>query len=56
MVKELADADEAGKMINSADEEGWVPLHSAASIGNSEIVEALLSKGAKFLVYASMLS
>lgn len=37
--------DEAAAVINSKDEEGWAPLHSASSIGNSEIVDALLSKG-----------
>ncbi|KAL9246345.1 hypothetical protein vseg_019892 [Gypsophila vaccaria] len=47
VVKILAEADAlAGKMINSKDEEGWAPLHFAASIGNPKIVEILLSKGA----------
>lgn len=36
-------ADES--VVNSADEEGWAPIHSAASIGNVEIMEILLSKG-----------
>ncbi|EXB65070.1 26S proteasome non-ATPase regulatory subunit 10 [Morus notabilis] len=46
VVKVLAASDEASSVVNSADEEGWAPLHSAASIGNSEIVDILLSKGA----------
>lgn len=37
-------ADES--VVNSSDEEGWAPIHSAASIGNLEIMEFLLSKGA----------
>lgn len=31
--------------VNSKDEEGWAPIHSAASIGNAEIIEILLSRG-----------
>ncbi|KAJ1389823.1 Ankyrin repeat [Sesbania bispinosa] len=46
VVKILLSADASAGVINSADEEGWAPLHSAASIGSLEIVEALLSKGA----------
>ncbi|XP_054775822.1 uncharacterized protein LOC129284383 [Prosopis cineraria] len=46
MVKILASAEGSAKVINSADEEGWAPIHSAASIGNLEIVETLLDKGA----------
>lgn len=46
VVKILSAADPSVSGINSADEEGWVPLHSAASIGNAEIVEILLSRGA----------
>ncbi|KAF4368205.1 hypothetical protein F8388_022838 [Cannabis sativa] len=38
VVKILSAVDEAASVVNSADEEGWAPLHSAASIGNSEIV------------------
>ncbi|GAB4829074.1 hypothetical protein Ancab_018736 [Ancistrocladus abbreviatus] len=45
-VKILAEADSSGIMINSKDEEGWAPLHSAASIGNVNIVETLLGKAA----------
>lgn len=41
----LADADKSKSVINCKDEEGWAPLHSAASIGNKQIVEILLSKG-----------
>ncbi|GLT27956.1 hypothetical protein SLA2020_029190 [Shorea laevis] len=45
VVKLLSEvADES--VVNSADEEGWAPIHSAASIGNVEIMEILLSKGA----------
>lgn len=32
-------------IVNSSDEEGWAPLHSAASSGNLKIVEILLNKG-----------
>uniref|UniRef100_A0A7N2R224 Uncharacterized protein n=1 Tax=Quercus lobata TaxID=97700 RepID=A0A7N2R224_QUELO len=46
VVKVLSAIDESASVINSADEEGWAPLHSAASIGNLEIVEVLLSRGA----------
>ncbi|KAJ0095905.1 hypothetical protein Patl1_16732 [Pistacia atlantica] len=46
VVKILSNIDESAKVINSADEEGWAPIHSAASIGNTEIVEILLSEGA----------
>ncbi|KAK4358032.1 hypothetical protein RND71_023642 [Anisodus tanguticus] len=45
VVKILAAADPSASGINSGDEEGWVPLHSAASSGNVEIVEILLSRG-----------
>ncbi|PPD73777.1 hypothetical protein GOBAR_DD29296 [Gossypium barbadense] len=38
-----AAADES--VVNRIDEEGWAPIHSAASIGNLEIMEILLSKG-----------
>ncbi|KAF3656940.1 putative serine/threonine-protein phosphatase 6 regulatory ankyrin repeat subunit C-like isoform X2 [Capsicum annuum] len=46
VVKILAAADPSASGINSGDEEGWVPLHSAASSGNVEIVEILLNRGA----------
>lgn len=32
-------------VVNSCDEEGWAPLHSAASSGNVRIVEILLNSG-----------
>lgn len=55
-MKALVAADESKSMINSADEDGWAPLHSAASSGNIEIVEMLLSKGKgvklNFLIFA----
>lgn len=40
-----AAADPLVNGVNSADEEGWAPLHSAASSGNVEIVQILLSRG-----------
>jgi ankyrin repeat protein len=56
VVKALVAADESKSMINSVDEDGWAPLHSAASSGNIEIVEMLLSKGKgvklNFLIFA----
>jgi 26S proteasome non-ATPase regulatory subunit 10 len=46
VVKILSDIDQSSSaVVNGKDEEGWAPLHSAASIGNVEIVEILLSKG-----------
>ena len=41
----LLSCDASVGVVNCADEEGWAPLHSAASIGSVEIVETLLSKG-----------
>ncbi|CAH9101014.1 unnamed protein product [Cuscuta europaea] len=46
VVKILSAADSSVSGINCGDEEGWVPLHSAASSGNIDIVEILLSRGA----------
>ncbi|GMP28101.1 hypothetical protein CsSME_00003782 [Camellia sinensis var. sinensis] len=43
VVKILSAADPSVTGINSADEEGWAPLQFAASSGNVEIVEILLS-------------
>ena len=45
VVKILLSADASASVVNSADEEGWALLHTAASIGNLEIVEVLMSKG-----------
>lgn len=45
MVKILLSVDESKNVVNAVDEEGWAPIHSAASIGNAEIVEILSSKG-----------
>lgn len=45
MVKILAAFDHSISGINSADEEGWAPLHSASSSGNVEIVKILLDRG-----------
>ena len=50
-MKVLSAIDESASVINSADEEGWAPLHSAASIGNLEIVEILLSRGRIFFFF-----
>lgn len=47
-MKILAAADPSASGINSGDEEGWVPLHSATSSGNVEIVEILLSRGEQY--------
>lgn len=48
VVNVLCEAENLGSVINKKDEEGWTPLHSAASIGNAQIVEILLSKGEYF--------
>ena len=45
VVKILVTADQSTKVINCADEEGWAPIHSAASIGRSDILDILLSGG-----------
>jgi len=55
VVKILLSCDASAEVINSGDEEGWAPVHSAASIGNSEILEALLNKGI-FLCYFILLT
>ena len=56
-MKILSAVDEAASVVNVTDEEGWAPLHSAASVGNSEIVDILLSIGKKNLtLYAFILS
>ncbi|KAG5398102.1 hypothetical protein IGI04_019916, partial [Brassica rapa subsp. trilocularis] len=46
IVKLLSSVDESKTVINSKDDEGWAPLHSAASIGKGELVEILLTRGA----------
>lgn len=46
VVKILSAAEPSVSGVNSTDEEGWAPLHSAASNGSVEIVEILLSRGA----------
>ena len=48
-MKILSAADPSVTGINSADEEGWAPLHSASSSWNVEIVESLLSSGKELL-------
>lgn len=45
VVEILAAADHSTNVINCADEEGWAPIHSAASIGRSDILDVLLSRG-----------
>lgn len=45
IVKLLSSVDESKTVINSKDDEGWAPLHSAASIGKAELVEILLTRG-----------
>ncbi|XP_031400492.1 26S proteasome non-ATPase regulatory subunit 10 [Punica granatum] len=46
VVNILCEADQSRSFINKKDEEGWAPLHSAASIGNPQILETLLNNGA----------
>lgn len=46
VVKILAEADSSVKAVNSTDEEGWAPIHSASSIGNLDILQTLLARGA----------
>ncbi|CAD6214595.1 unnamed protein product [Miscanthus lutarioriparius] len=38
--------DAAASVLNAKDEEGWAPIHSAASSGNSQIIDILLERGA----------
>ncbi|KAH0853035.1 hypothetical protein HID58_093503, partial [Brassica napus] len=47
IVKLLSSVDESKTVINSKDDEGWAPLHSAASIGKGELVEILLTRVSK---------
>ena len=39
--------DSAASVLNAKDEEGWAPIHSAASSGNSQIVDILLERGTR---------
>lgn len=39
--------DAAASVLNAQDEEGWAPIHSAASSGNSQIVDILLERGTR---------
>lgn len=48
IVKLLSSTEESKAVINSKDDEGWAPLHSAASVGNAELVEVLLARGLLF--------
>lgn len=45
VVRILSAVDPSVSGVNSVDEEGWAPLHSAASSGNVEIVDILLGRG-----------
>ncbi|CDP00399.1 unnamed protein product [Coffea canephora] len=54
VVKILSAAEPSVSGVNSTDEEGWAPLHSAASSGSVEIVEILLSRGADLNFYSLM--
>lgn len=50
MVRALAEAggDAAAGVVNAKDEEGWAPIHSAASTGNAEIIGILLERGTRW--------
>lgn len=48
VVRVLSDADPSVSGVNNKDEEGWAPIHSAASCGHDEIVEILIEKGEIF--------
>ncbi|KAF3582604.1 hypothetical protein DY000_02035106 [Brassica cretica] len=50
IVKLLSSVDESKTVINSKDDEGWAPLHSAASIGKAGLVEILLTRD-RFVAY-----
>ncbi|KAL0774830.1 hypothetical protein Bca101_039982 [Brassica carinata] len=45
IVKLLSSVDESKTVFNSKYDEGWAPLHSAASIGKAGLVEILLTRG-----------
>ncbi|KAI5678952.1 hypothetical protein M9H77_09902 [Catharanthus roseus] len=45
VVRLLSASEPSVSGVNSVDDEGWAPLHSAASSGNADIVEILLSRG-----------
>lgn len=47
----LSAADPSVNGVNATDEEGWAPIHSAASIGNLEIIQILLERGLSVLYY-----
>ena len=53
MVLELAQCggDSAASVLNAKDEEGWAPIHSAASSGNSQIIDILLERGTRLARY-----
>ncbi|KAG8061056.1 hypothetical protein GUJ93_ZPchr0003g18622 [Zizania palustris] len=39
--------DAVTSVVNGQDEEGWAPIHSTASSGNSEIISILLDQGTR---------
>ncbi|KAF8709832.1 hypothetical protein HU200_029545 [Digitaria exilis] len=41
-----AGGEAAASLLNAKDEEGWAPIHSAASTGNAQIIDILLKRGA----------
>lgn len=41
----LSAADPSVNGVNTTDDEGWAPIHSAASIGNLKIMQILLERG-----------
>nr|CAB3493161.1 unnamed protein product [Digitaria exilis] len=41
-----AGGEAAASLLNAKDEEGWAPIHSAASTGNAQIIDILLERGA----------
>lgn len=49
VVRLLSASEPSVSGVNSVDDEGWAPLHSAASSGNADIVEILLSRGDDFI-------
>ena len=40
-----AGGDAAAGAVNGKDDEGWAPIHSAASSGNAQIIAILLDHG-----------
>lgn len=44
--------DAAASVVNGKDEEGWAPIHTAASSGKAEIISILLDQGMGILPFA----